>query len=79
MMGSELSQTDIEDFIASNGLDLDVLDEREETLEAWREECNLLIRGFMNCLDSRFSAIERRLDRLEQRVKKAINTNGICT
>ena len=34
MMGSELSQTEIKEFIGSNGLDLDVLDEREETLEA---------------------------------------------
>ena len=70
MMGSELSQTEIKEFIGSNGLDLDVLDEREETLEAWREECNLLIRGFINCLDSRFSAIEHRLDRLEQLVEE---------
>ena len=66
-MGSELSQTVIKEFIASNGLDLDVLDERDEALEAWRQEFNLLIRGFVNYFGNRFSAIEHRLDRLEQR------------
>ncbi len=67
-MGREISQPEIKDFIASNGLDLDVLDERDEALEAWRQEFNLLIRGFVNYLGNRFSAIEERLDRLEQLV-----------
>ena len=65
-MGRELNQTEIKEFIVSNGLDLDVLDERDEALEAWRQECNLLIRSFVNYLGNRFSAIEHRLDRLEQ-------------
>ena len=30
IMGREPSKTEIKEFIASNGLDLDVLDEREE-------------------------------------------------
>ncbi|MCJ7785999.1 MAG: hypothetical protein MUP41_18865 [Desulfobacterales bacterium] len=81
IMGRELSQTEIKEFIASNGLDLDMLDKREETLEAWRQECNLLIGGFVNYLGSRFSAIEHRLDRLEQRVeeKHGYQKDGICT
>jgi|GEM_PF-1006792 hypothetical protein len=70
IMVKELSQTDIENFIASNGLGTDLLDERDETLEAWRQECNLLIRGFVNYLGNRFSAIEHRLDRLEQQVEE---------
>ena len=69
-MTKELSQTEIKKFIASNGLDLDVLDEREETLDAWRQECNLLIRGFMKHLGDRLSAIEHRLDRLEQQIEE---------
>jgi hypothetical protein len=62
----ELNQTEIKDFVTSNGLDLDVLDEREETLEAWRQEFNLLIRDFVNYLENRFSAIEQRLERIEE-------------
>jgi hypothetical protein len=65
IMAKELSRMEIKEFIASNGLDLDLLDEREEALEVWRKECNLLIRGFMNYLGNRLSAIEHRLDRLE--------------
>ncbi|MGA2465714.1 MAG: hypothetical protein ABSH06_15350 [Thermodesulfobacteriota bacterium] len=80
IMARELSQTEIIEFIASNGLDLDMLDEREETLEAWRQECNLLIRGFVNYLGNRFSAIEHRLDRLEQQVEEryGYQKDGIC-
>ena len=80
-MDGELSQTQIRHFIASNGLDIDLLDEREETLEAWRQECNLLIRGFVNYLGKRFSAIEHRLDRLEQLVEEryGYQKDGICT
>ena len=69
-MSRELNQTEIKEFIESNGLDSDMLDDREETLEAWRQECNLLIRGVVNYLDDRFSAIEHRVDRLEQLVKE---------
>jgi len=69
-MSKELSQTGIKEFITSNGLDLDVLDKREETLEALLQECNFFIRSFVNYLDDRFSAIEHRLDRLEQLVKE---------
>ena len=65
-MDGELSQTEIKDFIASNELDLDVLDERDEALEAWRLKWEGLAKGFMNYLGNRFSAIEHRLDRLEQ-------------
>jgi hypothetical protein len=70
IMGSELSHTEIKHFIASNGLGTDLLDERDDVLEAWRQECNLLIRGFVNYLENKFSAIEQRLDRLEQLVKE---------
>lgn len=65
-MGRELSQTQIKEFIASNGLDLDVLDEREETLEAWRLKWEGLAKGFMNYLQDRFTAIEQRLERIEE-------------
>ena len=77
----ELSQTEIKDFIASNGLSTDLLDERDEVLEAWRQEFNLFIRGFVNYLGNRFSAIEHRLDRLEQLVEEryGFQKDGICT
>ena len=69
-MSRELSQTGIKEFIAANGLDLDVLDKREETVEALRQECNFFIRSFMNYLEDRLSVIEHRLNRLEQLVKE---------
>ena len=80
-MSRELSHTGIKEFIASNGLDSDVLGEREETLESWRQECNLLIRGVVNCLENRFSDIERRLDRLERLVEErtVYENDGIST
>ena len=56
---------DIKEFMASAGLDLDPLDERDDALEAWQQECNFLIRGFVNYVQDRFTAIEQRLDRLE--------------
>jgi hypothetical protein len=58
---------DIKEFMASAGLDLDSLDEREETLEAWRLKWEGLAKGFMIYLQDRFSAIEHSLDRLEDR------------
>jgi hypothetical protein len=80
IMGRELSQTQIKDFVTSNGLDLDVLDEREEALEVWRQECSLLIRGLVNYLGNRFSAIEHRVDKLEQLVEEGYGyqKDGIC-
>ena len=69
-MSRELSQTEIKEFIAANGLDLDVLDKREETVEVLRQECNFFIRSFLNYLEDRFSAIEHKVDRLEQLVKE---------
>jgi hypothetical protein len=66
-MARELSQTEIKEFIASNGLDIDLLDERDEALEDWHLKLEGLAKGFMNYLQDRFSAIERRLDRLEDR------------
>ncbi|MGA2317626.1 MAG: hypothetical protein ABSG71_14760 [Thermodesulfobacteriota bacterium] len=59
------SKTDIENFIRSNGLGIDLLDEREETLEAWRLKWEGLSKGFMNYLQDRFASIEQRLDQLE--------------
>jgi hypothetical protein len=56
---------DIKGFIASNGLDIDLLDEREETLEAWRLKWEGLAKGFMIYLQERFASIEHRLDTLE--------------
>jgi hypothetical protein len=58
---------DIKDFVTSNGLDLEVLDEREETLETWRLKWEGLAKGFMNYVQERFASIEQRLDRLEDR------------
>jgi len=59
-------QEAIRQFIVSNGLDTDLLDERDEALEAWRLKWEGLAKGFMNYLQDRFSAIEQRLDGLEQ-------------
>jgi hypothetical protein len=64
-MDRELSQTEIKEFITSNGLDKDLLDERDEALEAWRLKWEGLAKGFMNYLQDRFASIEHRLDRLE--------------
>jgi hypothetical protein len=66
-MDRELSQTEIKEFIASNGLDIDLLDERDEALEDWRLKWEGLAKGFMNYLQERFTSIEHRLDRLEKR------------
>jgi len=57
---------DIKEFMASAGLDLNVLDEREETLEAWRLKWEDLAKDFMNYLQDRFTAIEQRLERIEE-------------
>ncbi|MGO8990406.1 MAG: hypothetical protein ACLQGU_03985 [bacterium] len=66
IMDGEISQTETKKFLSSNGLDHDLLDEPSEALEAWRKDCNLLIRGFVNYLENRFSAIEHRLERIEE-------------
>jgi hypothetical protein len=66
IMAKELSQIETKEFMASNGLDIDLLDERDEALEAWRQEWEGLAKGFMNYLQDRFASIEHRLDRLEQ-------------
>ena len=58
-------QEDIRHFITSNGLDIDLLDEREEALEAWRLKWEGLAKGFMNYLQDRFASIEQRLEQLE--------------
>jgi predicted metal-dependent peptidase len=68
-MDRELSQTEIKEFIASNGLDTDPLDERDErdeTLESWRLKWEGLAKGFLNYLQDRFASIEQRLERLEE-------------
>jgi hypothetical protein len=62
-------QEDIRHFIASNGLDKDLLDERDEVLEAWRLKWEGLATGFMNYLQDRFASIEQRLDRVENRLR----------
>ena len=66
-MDGELNQTAIKEFIASSGLDIDPLDERDEALEAWRLKWEGLAKGFMNYLQDRFASIEYRLERLEKR------------
>ena len=63
-MDRELSQTEIKEFIASNGLDIDLLDERDEALEDWRLKWEGLAKGFMNYLENRFASIEQRLEQL---------------
>jgi hypothetical protein len=65
------TQEDIQQFLSSTGLDKDLVDEREETLEAWRLKWEGLAKGFMNYLQDRFTAIEQRLDRLD---KKSLNS-----
>jgi len=59
-------QEDIQQFLSSNGLDIDLLDEREESLEAWRLKWEGLTKGFMNYLQDRFASIEHRIERLEE-------------
>ena len=59
-------EEDIQKFIRLNQLDTDLLDERDKALEAWRLKWEGLAKGFMNYLQDRFSAIEQRLDGLEQ-------------
>ena len=66
-MDGEINQTEIKEFIASTGLDIDPLDERDDTLETWRLKWDGLAKGFMNYLQDRFTSIEQRLDRLENR------------
>ncbi len=65
-MDRELSQTEIKEFVTSNGLNIDLLDERDEALEDWRLKWEGLAKGFMNYLQERFVSIEQRLGRLEQ-------------
>jgi hypothetical protein len=67
IMRRELTQTEIKEFIASNGLDMGLLDEREETLEAWRLKWEGLAKGFLNYVQERFASIEHRVDRMEDR------------
>jgi hypothetical protein len=67
IMDRELSQSEIKEFITSNGLDVDLLDERDEALEAWRLKWEGLAKGFVNYLQDGFASIEHRLDRLEKR------------
>jgi len=64
-MDRELTQTETKEFIASNGLDIDLLEERDETLEGWRLKWEGLAKGFMNFLQDRFANIEHRLKRIE--------------
>ena len=59
-------QEDIRHFIESNGLDIDLLDERDEALEAWGLKWEDLAKGFMDYLQDRFLSIEYRLSRLEE-------------
>ena len=59
----ELSQTEIKKFIASNGLDTSILDERSD-LEVYRQR-DELIADFFRGIESRFVSIEYRLSRLE--------------
>ena len=59
-------EEDIRHFIVSNGLDKDLLDERDEALEDWRLKWEGLAKGFMNYLQDRFTSIEQRLERIEE-------------
>ena len=59
-------QEAIRQFIVTNGLDTDLLDERDEALEDWRFKWEGLVKGFVNYLQDRFASIEQRLDRLEK-------------
>ena len=65
-MDRELSQTEIREFIASNGLDKDILEERPDPLEEWRQKCELL-KSFLKFIQDKFISIDERLDRLEKR------------
>jgi len=54
---------DIRHFIASNGLDTDLLDERSD-LEVYQKSDELIADFFRN-IENRFASIEDRLRRLE--------------
>jgi hypothetical protein len=62
-MDRELSQTEIKEFMASNGLDTSILDEGSD-LEVYRQGGEL-IADFFRSIESRFVSIEYRLSRLE--------------
>ena len=59
------SEEDIRQFIVSNGLDKDFLEERSESFEAQELRWEGLAKGFAQYLEDRVSAMERRLDMLE--------------
>ncbi len=65
-MERELSQTEIKEFLRVSGLDVDLLDGKDESLEAWEQECNRLVKGFFRYIEDRFTSIEDRLRRLER-------------
>lgn len=77
-MAKELSQIEIKEFIASNRLDIDLFDGKDETLEDWRLKWEGLAKGFMNYLQDRFTAIEQRLERIEEE-RYGHQKDGICT
>jgi hypothetical protein len=58
----------IKEFIASNGLNEDGID--QTSLEEWQDQCVRLVLGikeWANHLELRIASIEYRLDRLEKR------------
>ena len=65
-MGREISQTEIKEFITSNELDKDILEERPDPLEEWKEKCEM-IKSFLKFIQDKFISIDERLDRLEKR------------
>ena len=63
-------QEDICHFIESNGLDKDLLDERDEAIEDWRLKWEGLAKSFMNYLQDRFTSIESRFASIEYRLSR---------
>ena len=60
-----------------NGLDTDLLDERSESLEAYRQ-MGELIADFFRDIESRFVSVGYRLSRLEEK-RCGHQRDGICT
>jgi hypothetical protein len=71
-MDRQLSQTEIKEFIASNGLNDDGTGQtfNSMSLDEWQDQCVTLVLGikeWANHLELRIASIEYRLDRLEKR------------
>jgi len=71
-MDIDQGSQDVKEFIASNGLNEDGIDQtfNSMSLDEWQDQCIRLAKGikeWANHLELRIASIEYRLDRLEKR------------